>query len=77
MVSKIARIREAMRTAQDLTKAQILFVAVPVLNEEDHKSLKMLQASRVFRMYQGSRTQGSGANEADDSSKETLKVPTG
>lgn len=51
MVSKVAQIREEMRIAQDLTKAQILFVAVPVLNEEDHKKLQLLQASRALQMH--------------------------
>lgn len=50
MVSKVAQIREAMSIAQELTKAQILFVAVPVLNEDDHTKLKLLQASRVLQM---------------------------
>lgn len=50
MVSKVAQIREEMSIAQDLTKAHILFVAVPVLNEEDYKKLRVLQASRAFKL---------------------------
>ncbi|WPM82756.1 DUF1382 family protein [Brucella pseudintermedia] len=52
MTSKVAQIREAMSIAQDLTKAGILFVAVPVLNDADHTKLKLLQASRVMQMDQ-------------------------
>jgi len=51
MVSKVAQIREEMRFAQDLAKGQILFVAIPVLNEEDHKKLQLLQASRALQMH--------------------------
>ncbi|MBC8718772.1 hypothetical protein [Ochrobactrum sp. Marseille-Q0166] len=50
MVSKVAQIREEMGFAQDLAKGQILFVAVPVLNEEDHSKLKLLQASRALQL---------------------------
>lgn len=50
MVSKVAQIREEIGFAQVLTKAQVLFVAIPVLNEEDHTKLKLLQASRVLQM---------------------------
>ncbi|WP_421565613.1 hypothetical protein [Ochrobactrum sp. EDr1-4] len=50
MVSKVAQIREEMGIAQDLTKAHILFVAIPVLNEEDHKKLQLLQASRALQL---------------------------
>ncbi|WP_192798143.1 DUF1382 family protein [Brucella intermedia] len=50
MTSKVAQIREAMSIAQDMTKAGILFVAVPVLNEDDYKKLRILQASRTFKL---------------------------
>lgn len=50
MVSKVAQIREEMNIAHDLTKGQILFVAIPVLDEEHHKKLKMLQASIVLQI---------------------------
>ncbi|ALJ98258.1 hypothetical protein BiPBO1_44 [Brucella phage BiPBO1] len=50
MTSKVAQIREAMSVAQDMTKAGILFVAVPVLDEADHTKLKLLQASRVVQI---------------------------
>lgn len=52
MTSKVAQIREAMSIAQDMTKAGILFVAVPVLNDGDHTKLKLLQASRVLQLDQ-------------------------
>ncbi|WP_273785682.1 DUF1382 family protein [Brucella intermedia] len=52
MTSKVAQIREAMSIAQDMTKAGILFVAVPVLSEADHTKLKLLQASRALQMAQ-------------------------
>lgn len=47
MTSKVAQIREEMSFARDLAKGQILFVAVPVLYEAEHKKLKLLQASIV------------------------------
>lgn len=50
MTSKIAQIRQAMSIAQDLTKAQILFVPVPVLNDADHERLKAMLALRVMQM---------------------------
>lgn len=50
MKSKVAQIREAMGIAQDLTKAQILFVPVPVLNDADHKRLKAMLALRVMQI---------------------------
>lgn len=50
MVSKVAQIREAMSIAQELTKAQILFVAIPVLNEKDHIRLKMVQNTRFVAL---------------------------
>lgn len=50
MVSKVAQIREEISIAQDFTKAHVLFVAIPVLNEEDHKKLQLLQASRVLQL---------------------------
>lgn len=50
MSSKVAQIREAMSIAQDLTKAQVLFVPVPVLNEADHKWLKVMLALRVIQI---------------------------
>lgn len=50
MASKVAQIREEMSFARDLTKAQMLFVAIPVLNEEDYKKLRILQASRAFKL---------------------------
>lgn len=50
MSSKVAQIREAMSIAQDLTKAQILFVPVPVLNDADHERLKAMLALRVMQM---------------------------
>lgn len=49
MVSKVAQIREES-FARELTKAQILFVAVPVLNEDDYKTLRIVQASRAFKL---------------------------
>lgn len=51
MVSKVAQIREELSIAQDFTKAHVLFVAIPVLNEEDHKKLQLLQASRALQMH--------------------------
>jgi len=50
MTSKVAQIREEMSFARDLTKAGILFVAIPVLNEDDYKKLRILQASRAFKL---------------------------
>lgn len=50
MVSKVAQIREEMSIAHNLTKGQILFVAIPVRDEEHHKKLKMLQASIVLQI---------------------------
>lgn len=50
MTSKVAQIREEMSFARELTKAQILFVAVPVLNEDDYKTLRIIQASRAFKL---------------------------
>lgn len=50
MSSKVAQIREAMSIAQDLTKAQILFVPVPVLNDADHERLKAMLALQVMKM---------------------------
>lgn len=50
MKSKVAQIREAMGIAQDLTKAQILFVPVPVLNDADHERLKAMLALRVMQI---------------------------
>jgi hypothetical protein len=50
MVSKVAQIREEMSIAQDMTRAHILFVAVPVLNEEDHTKLKMIQSTRFIAL---------------------------
>ncbi|WP_156797710.1 hypothetical protein [Brucella sp. BO2] len=50
MTSKVAQIREAMSVAQDMTKAGVLFVAVPVLDEADHTKLKLLQVSRVVQI---------------------------
>lgn len=50
MSSKVAKIREALSIAQDLTKAQILFVPVPVLNDADHDRLKAMLALRVMQM---------------------------
>ena len=52
MTSRVAQIREAMSIAQDMTKAGILFVAIPVFNDADHTKLKLLQASRVMQMDQ-------------------------
>ncbi|WP_180350215.1 DUF1382 family protein [Ochrobactrum sp. CGA5] len=52
MTSKVAQIREAMSIAQEMTKAGILFVAVPVLSDADHTKLKLLQASRVVQIDQ-------------------------
>ncbi|UXO85621.1 DUF1382 family protein [Brucella intermedia] len=52
MTSKVAQIREAMSIAQDMTKAGIMFVAVPVLSDADHTKLKLLQASRVLQLDQ-------------------------
>lgn len=52
MTSKVAQIREAMSIAQDMTKAGILFVAVPVLSDADHTKLKLLQASRMMQLDQ-------------------------
>lgn len=52
MSSKVAQIREAMSIAQEMTKAGILFVAVPVLSDADHTKLKLLQASRVLQLDQ-------------------------
>lgn len=52
MTNKVVQIREAMSIAQDMTKAGILFVAVPVLNDADHTKLKLLQASRVMQLDQ-------------------------
>ncbi|WP_368649660.1 DUF1382 family protein [Brucella intermedia] len=52
MTSKVAQIREAMSIAQEMTKAGILFVAVPVLNEQDHTRLKLVQAVRIAQMDQ-------------------------
>ncbi|WP_024898852.1 hypothetical protein [Brucella rhizosphaerae] len=48
MVSKVAQLREEMSIAQDLTKAHIRFVAVPVLNEADRVKLKMIQNTRFI-----------------------------
>jgi hypothetical protein len=39
-----------MSIAQDMTRAHILFVAVPVLNEEDHTKLKMIQSTRFIAL---------------------------
>lgn len=50
MASKVAQIREEMNFARDLTKAQMLFVAIPVLNEDDYKKLRIIQASRAFKL---------------------------
>lgn len=50
MSSKVVQIREAMSLAQDLTKAQILFVPVPVLNDADHERLKAMLALRVMQI---------------------------
>ncbi|MEN5276285.1 hypothetical protein ABE527_04960 [Brucella sp. TWI432] len=50
MTSKVAQIREEMSFARELTKAQILFVAVPVLNEDDYKTLRIIQASRALKL---------------------------
>lgn len=50
MASKVAQIREEMSFARDLAMGQILFVAVPVLNEDDYKKLRILQASRAFKL---------------------------
>lgn len=50
MVSKVAQIREEMSIAQDLTKGQILFVAIPVLNKADHVRLKMVQNTRFIAL---------------------------
>ncbi|WP_155269216.1 DUF1382 family protein [Brucella anthropi] len=52
MTNRVAQIREAMSVAQDMTKAGILFVAVPVLGEADHTKLKLMQASRVLQIDQ-------------------------
>ncbi len=52
MNSKVAQLREAMSIAQDMTKAGIMFVAVPVLSDADHTKLKLLQASRVLQLDQ-------------------------
>ncbi|MGC0052690.1 hypothetical protein ACNSPG_06440 [Brucella pituitosa] len=50
MVSKVAQIREEMSIAQDLTKAHIRFVAIPVLNEADRVKLKMVQNTRFIAL---------------------------
>ncbi len=50
MVSKVAQIREEMSIAQDLTKAHILFVTIPVLNEKDRIRLKMVQNTRFIAL---------------------------
>lgn len=50
MVSKVAQLREEMSIAQDLTKAHIRFVAVPVLNEADRVKLKMIQNTRFIAL---------------------------
>lgn len=50
MVSKVAQIREEMNVVQSLVKGQILFVAIPVLNEDDYKKLRILQATRAFKL---------------------------
>ena len=52
MSSKVAQIREAMSIAQDMAKAGILFVAIPVLNDGDLTKLKLMQASRVLQIAQ-------------------------
>lgn len=52
MSSKVAQIREAMSIAQELTKAQILFVPVPVLNDADHERLRAMLALRVMQIAQ-------------------------
>lgn len=50
MVSKVAQLREEMSIAQDLTKAHIRFVAIPVLNEADRVKLKMVQNTRFIAL---------------------------
>lgn len=50
MASKVAQIREEMSIAYDLIKGQILFVAIPVLDEADYKKLRILQASRALKL---------------------------
>ncbi|MBM6396158.1 hypothetical protein JQC79_10395 [Ochrobactrum anthropi] len=52
MTSKVAQIREAVSIAQDMAKAHILFVAIPVLNVADHTRLKLAQAARIAQMDQ-------------------------
>ena len=52
MSSKVAQLREAMSIAQDFTKAHILFVPVPALNDADHERLRAMLALRVMQIAQ-------------------------
>ena len=54
MSSKVAQLREAMSIAQDFTKAHILFVPVPALNDADHERLRAMLALRVMQIAEAS-----------------------
>ncbi|NJB80315.1 DUF1382 family protein [Xanthomonas arboricola] len=48
--ANVVELRRAIQTAQDLTRAGVLFVPMPVLDRDDHVALAQQAADRLLKM---------------------------
>ncbi|QYM72871.1 DUF1382 family protein [Pseudochrobactrum sp. Wa41.01b-1] len=50
MTNKVAQIRKALAVVEAFKKSHVVFVPVPVLNDEDHAILAEMAAQRLEKL---------------------------